>query len=258
MVLHKTGTLGLSRHPGSIPGLGVMDLSKELLHLRKLMEGRKIKLLTNMTEPLRAIKEKPDGTVVESTVDGNVKALLLAIRAAENSKIEMGEINESLLEKIKSMSEEKREKYFLGLPREKAAGYKEIFMRVMQLEDFYIILSNLPQETFRNEFNLGIIELGGKPANSLKDYIILEIRKFYELAFKEKLTELLPPPEYWTELKNFRDARIAHPSKGCDFKSNEDVEKLYRPIDEIGLDKIVEDFKQYAGTCIERVSGFDS
>jgi hypothetical protein len=235
-----------------------MDLNKELLHLKKLMEEGRITLLKSMAEPLRNVKQNPDGTVVEDSVSGSIRALLLAIRAAEDNRIEFGEINEDFLEKIKSMSKEEREKYFLNLPREKAAGYKEIFMRVMQLEDFYMILSDLPKEKFRSEFNLGIIELDGNPADSLKDYIILEIRKFYELAYKEELVERLPPPEYWTKLRDFRDARIAHPSKGCDFKLNEDIEKLYGVIDEIGLDKIVEDFKKYAKRCIEHVSELDN
>ena len=235
-----------------------MDLNKELLHLRKLMEEGKIKLLKSMAEPLRNIKKGPDGTVVEDTVSGSVRALLLAIKAAENDKMEMREIDEFFLEKMMSMSKEEREKYFLSLPREKAAGYKEIFMRVIELEDFYFILSDLPKETFKSKFNLGIIEFGGNPANVLRDYMILEIRKFYELAYKEGMTELLPPPEYWTKLRDFRDARIAHPSMESEFKLNEDVEKLYWVIDEIGLDKIIEDFKQYAKICIEHVNESDN
>jgi len=65
-----------------------MDLNKELLHLRKLMEEGKIKLLTSMAEPLRNIKRNPDGTVVEDTVSGSVRALLLAIKAAEDDEVE--------------------------------------------------------------------------------------------------------------------------------------------------------------------------
>lgn len=235
-----------------------MDLNKELLHLRKLMEEGKIKLLSSMAEPLRNIMKNSDGTVVEDTVSGSVRALLLAIKAAEDDKMEMREIDENFLKKIMSMSKEEREKYFLNLPREKAAGYKEIFMRVMELEDFYFILSDLPKETFKDRFNLGIIEFGGNPADVLKDYIILEIKKFYELVYKEGMAELLPPPEYWTKLRDFRDARIAHPSMQCEFKLNEDVEKLYRIIDEIGLDKIIEEFKQYAKICINHMIKSDN
>ena len=101
------------------------------------------------------------------------------------------------------------------------------------------------------------MEFGSNPANVLRDYIILEIKKFYELAHLEKLDKLLPPPEYWTELKAFRDVRIAHPSEGKKFKINEDVEKLYWNIEKIGLDRIMEDFKKYAKTCIEHVSEFE-
>lgn len=230
------------------------DLNKELLHLRKLMEEGKIKLLQEMAEPLRKIMKNPDGTVVEETVDGSIRALLLAIRAAEDDRMEFGEIDEEFLKKMMSMSKEEREKYFLSLPREKAAGYKEIFMRVMQLEDLFFIIHELPKETFKNKFNKMMIGFEGNPANILRDYIILEIKKFYELTHLEKLDKLLPPPEYWTELKAFRNARIAHPSEAKKFKINEDVEKLYWNLEEIGLDKIMEDFKKYAKICIEHVS----
>jgi hypothetical protein len=236
-----------------------MDLNKELLHLKELMEAGRIKLLKEMEEPLKNIKKNSDGTVVEETVSGSVRALLLAIKAAENNgkKVEKEEINEELLKKIMSLSKEQREKTFLSLPREKAAGYKEIYMRVMMLEDFYFILSNLPKESFKDMFNLSIKDIGGNPANALRDYIILEIRKFYELVSKKEI-ELPPVPEYWTKLKDFRDARIAHPSKASEYKLNEDVEKLYWTIDEIGFDKIMEDFKQYAKSCIDIVNESDT
>ncbi len=235
-----------------------MNLNKELLHLKKLMKEGRITLLESMTEPLRNVMQNSDGTVVEDTVSGSIRALLLAIRAAEDDRMEFGEIDEDFLKKMMSMGKEEREKYFLSLPREKAAGYKEIFMRVMELEDFYFILLDLPKETFKSEFNRAIIEFEGNPANVLKDYILLEIRKFYELAYKEGLTELLPPPKYWTKLRDFRDTRIAHPSKRCDFKLNKDVEKLYSTIDKIGFDKIVEEFKQYAKICIDHVNESDN
>ena len=221
------------------------------------MEEGKIKLLQDMAPSLRKIHKTSDGRVMEETVDGRVRALLLAIKAAEDDRIEFGEINEDFMKKMMSMSKEEREKYFLSLPREKAAGYKEIYMRVMQLEDIFFIIYELPEETFKSKFNKRMMGFEGNPANVLRDYIILEIRKFYELAHKEELVELLPPPEYWTELRDFRNARIAHPSRGCDFKLNEDVEKLYWVIDEIGLDKIMEDFKKYAKICIEHVSELD-
>jgi len=63
-----------------------MDLNKELLHLKKLMEEGKIKLLSSMAEPLRNIKKNPDGTVVEDTVSESVRALLLAIKGVESDK----------------------------------------------------------------------------------------------------------------------------------------------------------------------------
>ncbi len=232
-----------------------MNLNKELQNLKKLMEEGKINLLEEMTEPLRKIMKNPDGSVVEETVDSRVRALLLAIKTAENDKIEirMEDIDEDFLEKMMSMSKEEREKYFLSLPREKAAGYKEIYMRVMQLEDLFFIIYELPKEIFKSKFNKTMMKFEGNPANVLRDYILLEIKKFYELVHLEKLDKLLPLPEYWVELKTFRDARIAHPSEGKKFKINEDVEKLYWDLKKIGLDKIMEDFKQYAKICMNHV-----
>lgn len=164
--------------------------------------------------------------------------------------------DEDFMKKIKSLSKEEREKYFLSLPREKGAEYKEIYIAVIILEDLYHVLSKLPKEAFKSEFIKKIIELGGKPENRLKDYIILEIKKFYELAFHEKRCTLPEIPEYWKKIKDIRDKRIAHPDKDNKFKSNEDVEKLYRAIDKIGLDNIVEEFKQYANKCFEIICDY--
>ena len=150
------------------------------------------------------------------------------------------------------MNKEERERYFLSLPREKAASYKEIFMRVETLEDLFYIISNLPKESFKNIFNLLVKDVGENPANILKDYIVLEIRKFYELVYKEKRVKLPPVPEYWTKLRDLRDIRIAHPDTKN--KSNEEVEKFYRSLDEIGLDKIVGEFKIYARRCINLIN----
>lgn len=165
----------------------------------------------------------------------------------------MDEFNEGFIKKLKRMSKKEREEWFLNQPREKAASYKEIFMRVIELEDFYIIISKLPKNSFNSEFNKKIIELGGNPANSLKDYIILEIRKFYELAHEERNRFRFPnPPMYWEELKNIRHDRIAHADKKS--KYNRDVEKYYEVINKIGFDNIVDDFKKYGKNCISLVN----
>ena len=163
------------------------------------------------------------------------------------------DFDDDFLKKIKSMSKEEMEKYFLSLPREKVASYKEISMRVVMLEDFFYIISDSSKESFKNIFNIKIKEIGANPADIIKDYVLLEIIKFYQLAHKEKNRFRLPTaPEYWNKLKDIRDARIAHPDTKN--KSNQDVEKLYRAVDEIGFDKIVNEFKKYAETCINFVN----
>jgi len=159
--------------------------------------------------------------------------------------------DENLIEKVKAMSKEEMEKFFLSMPREKGAEYKEIYVAVMILEDIYYVLTDLPIEAFKSEFVKKIKEVGGNPADRLKDYILLEIRKFYELAFHEKRYILPQLPEYWDRIKSIRDKRIAHPDKENNFKLNEDVEKLYRAIDEIGFDRIFIDFKKYAKECLD-------
>ena len=164
--------------------------------------------------------------------------------------------DEELIKKIKSMSKEEMEKYFLRLPREKAASYKEIYMRVLMLEDFYVILSELPKESFKSRFNFKIKDMNGNPADALKDYIVLEIKKFYELASQANNGLRLPPaPDHWTILGKIRDMRIAHPD--TESKSNEDAQKLYREIDKVGLDNIVEEFKKYAIGCISQVNKWE-
>jgi len=164
--------------------------------------------------------------------------------------------DKDLINKLKSMGDKEREEFFLSMPREKGAEYKEIYVAVIILEDLYYALSKLPKEAFKSEFVKKIIEFGGKPEDRLKDYFILEIRKFYELAFHEKRYTLPEIPEYGEKIRDIRNKRIAHPDKDNEFKSNEDVEKLYRAIDEIGLDKIVEEFKQYAKKCFEIVCDY--
>ena len=57
-----------------------MDLNKELLHLKKLMENGKIKLYEDMAPELRKVMMRKDGTLVEDTVSPKLKELLLEIR----------------------------------------------------------------------------------------------------------------------------------------------------------------------------------
>ncbi len=172
-----------------------MDLNKELSNLKKLMEEDKIIFSKDIAEPLRKVMQRPDGTVVEETVDKGIRAVLLAIKAAETDVIDIGDINEDYIQKLMAMSKKERKERFLSLPRERAAAYKEIFMRVMELEDFYIIISRLPEEEFKCKFNRLMIRLEGNPADILKDYILLEIRKFHELMHNEEGVELPPHPE---------------------------------------------------------------
>jgi len=203
-----------------------MDLNKELQHLKKLMEEGKIKLLEEMAPSLRKVKVDIEGNIIEESVDGSVRALLLAIKAAESDIIDMNEIDQDFLGRMMSMDEEDRGKYFLSMPRERAVSYKEIFMRVEELEDLYFIISDLPEKVFKSKFNKLMIKLGGNPASILKDYIILEITKFHELMEKEKGIKLPPLPEYHKKIIVIRSNRIAHPINKR-FKSNKDVEKLY-------------------------------
>ena len=57
-----------------------IDLNKELLKLRKLMEGGKIKLYEDMAPELKKVIMRSDGTVVKETVSGKLRELLLEIR----------------------------------------------------------------------------------------------------------------------------------------------------------------------------------
>jgi hypothetical protein len=230
-----------------------MDLNKEILRLKRLMEDGKISLLPSMADSLKNVRKNPNGTVVEDTVDASVRALLLAIKVAEDDKRETEEFDDEFISKIKSMGKKEREEFFLNMPREGGAEYKEIYVAVIILEDLYYALSNLTKEAFKSDFVKKIIELGGKPEDRLKDYILLEIKKFYELASKDKEYSLPEAPKYWKKIKDIRDDRIAHAVKKSDFKTNRDVANLYYAIDKIGLDKIVEDFKLYARKCLNIV-----
>jgi len=65
-----------------------MDLNKSLQNLKKLMEEGKIKLLNddNLKKSLKNVKVRHDGSVVESSVDGTIRALLLALKGAKEDK----------------------------------------------------------------------------------------------------------------------------------------------------------------------------
>ena len=57
-----------------------INLNKELLNLRRLMEEGKIKFYKDMAEDLRKVMVKSDGTIVEETVSGRIKEVLLELR----------------------------------------------------------------------------------------------------------------------------------------------------------------------------------
>ena len=225
----------------------IRDLEEKLHNLKILMEKGKIKFLDDpsLKESFRKVMTSSNGKIIESTVDSTIQVILLALEAAKLDK-KPNLFSPQEIEKLRSMSAEEKEKLFLSLPREKGASYKEIFMRISTLEDFYHIISKTNE--FENIFNISVKSVGRNPADVLKDYIVLEIRKFYELASKEKRVKLPEAPTYWEKLRDLRDIRIAHPDTTS--QSNEDSAKLYRTIDEIGLDNILNDFKRYALTCM--------
>jgi len=57
-----------------------VDYQKELYNLKKLMEEGRIRLYKNIAGDLRKVMARSDGTIVEETVSGKLKELLLEIR----------------------------------------------------------------------------------------------------------------------------------------------------------------------------------
>ncbi len=50
-----------------------------------------------------------------------------------------------------------------------------------------------------------------------------------------------------------RHDRIAHPTNS-ELKYNSDVEELYKSINEIGFNRIVEEFKVYGKECVDIIN----
>lgn len=131
--------------------------------------------------------------------------------------------------------------------------------KVLMLEDFADLI---------NEHEDELKHLGAKATSSMKEkvlasqllgeYVILEIWSFYDYLLKIKTEEKIILPElpfYWETIKNFRNQVVAHLDKDGKFKTLKEWVEQYDKINEIGMSKIVSDFKQIYEECYNLLKG---
>ena len=93
-------------------------------------------------------------------------------------------------------------------------------------------------------------DIDAKPSQQLMEYIILEIRSFYWVAYRAFKDEIKYPDYIMSTLKSFRDNIIAH------FTSNNPRElvEFYRQINDIGFDKILSDYMLFRDEVFKMIS----
>jgi hypothetical protein len=157
-------------------------------------------------------------------------------------------MEKEILEKLRKLSREDFIKYVETLPMKKYFRLAYSFEVVMKILDFKVLI-----DKYKSELEwIGNKELVSstdnfKPSESLNEFIILEISSFYTNAhnFIEMGDDLPQIPPYWKILKDFRDAIPGHRDKEENFKVISDWITAHQKVDDIGLNNIISDFKDY-------------
>ena len=136
-----------------------------------------------------------------------------------------------------------KQKQYLDYLRNR--GYDEWFPfecisnRVSILGEFYTVISNHPEE-LSPRFQAIIKKRGVKPSQTLIDYLLLDIRNFYWLAYK-KFGKTIEYPKSWKIVKNFRDKIISH----FIIENPMELVGLYEEVNKFGIDKIYSDYEEF-------------
>jgi hypothetical protein len=136
--------------------------------------------------------------------------------------------------------------YLKNFPTPKEFNLDISYIHVINLLDFMeLIEANSNQ--LKTPHNLECIKKGIKPSAFLVDYIILEISSFYtNIYLMKKKGKFFPElPNYWKELKDYRDIMPGHRDKEHKLKTLADHTSLIKKLDSLGIPKIVDDFIKY-------------
>jgi len=158
--------------------------------------------------------------------------------------------NKTTSEVLKTLSERPMREY---------ERFNFSIQRVTMLEDFADLINDHKDE---------LKHIGAKAVLSMKDevlasellaeYAILEIWSFYDYLSKIKRIETinLPDlPQYWETIRNFRNQIVAHLDKEERFKTLKEWIEQLNKINEIGIPKIVNDFKKIYEECYNLLKG---
>ena len=160
---------------------------------------------------------------------------------------------EQLIKKFENMGFEEIKNYYKNLPIKKYSRLSFIYVRIRQLMDFINVIEINADQLVEpgNKVAYALSNKGLKPGQFLNEYIILELSSFYDLVKKYKKEGAALPeiPNYWTEIKSFRDIIVGHTDYKHKLKTSKDWFERYEAIDRIDINKMIFEFEQYYLEC---------
>ncbi len=120
---------------------------------------------------------------------------------------------------------------------------KYIYATILSLLDFKELIDEHKKE-LKLEAHQISIKAGFNPSDVLNQYIILEINSFYDICKLEEIN-LSKIPNYNLLLKEFRNEIPGHKDKEKRLKDMVSWMQIHKQVDEIGMPKIISDFKEY-------------
>lgn len=121
---------------------------------------------------------------------------------------------------------------------------KYIYSTILSLLDFKDLIDAHKKELKLESHQISI-KAGFNPSDVLNQYIILEINSFYDICELEKIN-LSKIPQYSSILKKFRNKIPGHRDKNKQLKDMASWMQIHKQVDDIGMPKILNDFKEYA------------
>lgn len=164
-------------------------------------------------------------------------------------------MDRKIVEKLQSLSEEDFLKYLETLPMDDHFHMRYCAERIMNLIDFIQVIAANKQQ-LKHSSSIALVKSGTKsvsPEQVLYDYIILEVSNFYSHAHICRVGgEILPEiPNYWEDLKEFRNAMPGHRDGKKELKTIKDWMSIHNKVDKITTTKIIYDFRNYYAECLK-------
>ncbi len=169
------------------------------------------------------------------------------------SQEEIDEVFEKHIEKYKNMSEEEVKEHLRKGYMKKYDRLNYAFVRIDMLLDYIRVLKE--HKTELQSPGSRVVVASGKKFNPvmLSEYVVLEITSFYNLVRQikeeEQISDLPDNPDYWPIIRDFRNQITSHLDKEGRFQTTAEWMDQYNKVDEIGIDKIVNQFKKDYYQC---------